>query len=139
MTDAVVVFGVVGAILTISALASGIVERSPLSFPLMFLGLGLALGGGGLGALEIGPHDQILEVVATLTLALVLFLDAAKLQVAELGRRWSSSWAPYRWRYWLASTGRWPSSAGRCWRRRTRSSSGRSCGTPGFPARYARR
>ena len=88
MTDAVVVFGVVGAVLTISALASGIIERSPLSFPLMFLALGLALGSGGLGALEVGPHDQFLEVAATLTLALVLFLDAVKLQVAELGRRW---------------------------------------------------
>jgi NhaP-type Na+/H+ or K+/H+ antiporter len=78
----------VAAILTISALASGIVERSPLSFPLIFMALGLALGSGGLGAVEIGPHDEILEVVATLTLALVLFLDAAKLQVAEMGRRW---------------------------------------------------
>ena len=88
MTDPVVVFGVVAAILTISALASGIVDRSPLSFPLMFLGLGLAIGSGGFGVVEMGPNDQILEVVATLTLALVLFLDAAKLQVAEMGRHW---------------------------------------------------
>ena len=44
MTDAVVVFGVVAAVLTVSALVPGLINRSPLSFPLMFLGLGLALG-----------------------------------------------------------------------------------------------
>ena len=77
MTDPVVVFGVVAAILTISALASGIVDRSPLSFPLMFLGLGLAIGSGGFGVVEMGPNDQILEVVATLTLALVLCWEVA--------------------------------------------------------------
>lgn len=36
----------------------------------------------------MGPHDQLLEIVATLTLALVLFLDAVKLQIDELGKRW---------------------------------------------------
>lgn len=34
------------------------------------------------------PHSPFLEVVTTLTLALVLFLDAVKLQVTELGKRW---------------------------------------------------
>ena len=64
-------------------------ERSPASFPLIFLGLGLALGGGGLGVIELDPYDELLEVVATLTLSLVLFLDAVKLDVKELGRKWA--------------------------------------------------
>ena len=81
-------FGVVAVILLVTALASGIVERFPLSFPLMFLGQGLVLGKQGFGAIELGSHDQILEVTATLTLALVIFLDAAQLQIKELGRRW---------------------------------------------------
>ena len=72
----------------VTALASGLVERSPLSFPLIFLGLGLALGEGGIGVVEIGLDDDILEIVATLTLSLVLFLDAVQLQIDELGRRW---------------------------------------------------
>ena len=88
MIDMLLVFGVIAVILLVTALASGIVERSPLSFPLMFLGLGLVLGKQGFGAIELGPHDQVLEVTATLTLALVLFLDAAQLQLDELGRRW---------------------------------------------------
>lgn len=80
--------GVIAVVLTVTALASGVVERSPLSFPLMFLGLGFLLGGRGLDMLEISPHSAVLEVVATLTLALVLFLDAVKLQITELGKRW---------------------------------------------------
>ena len=88
MIDILLVFGVIAVILIVTALASGIVERSPLSFPLMFLGLGLVLGEQGFGAIELGPHDQALEVTATLTLSLVLFLDAAQLQVEEMGRRW---------------------------------------------------
>ena len=88
MPDFVTVFAVLAVILTVAALASGLVERSPVSFPLMFLGFGLAIGEGGFGFIEMGPHDPILEVVATLTLSLVLFLDAVKLQIEELGKRW---------------------------------------------------
>ena len=46
------------------------------------------LGSGVFGAIEIEPRDPALEIVATLTLSLVLFLDAVNLQIDELGRRW---------------------------------------------------
>ena len=88
MPDFLLIFGIIALVLTIIGLVSGLVERSPLSFPLIFLGLGFLLGKGGLSALDMGPHDLMLEIIATLTLALVLFLDAVKLQVEELGRRW---------------------------------------------------
>ena len=76
------------ALLIVAALLSGLVERSPITFPLIFLGLGLALGEIGPSIFKIGPHDIALEAVATLTLCLVLFLDAVNLQVDELGKRW---------------------------------------------------
>ena len=88
MPGFVLAFGLIAIILIVTALASGLVERSPLSFPLIFLGFGFVLGGGGLGLIDMGPHDTTLEVVATLTLSLVLFLDASKLQLEELGKRW---------------------------------------------------
>ena len=88
MPDFLLIFAIVAVVLTVTALASGPVERSPLSFPLLFLGFGFLLGPHGLGIIELGPHDATLEVVATLTLALVLFLDAVRLQVDELGKRW---------------------------------------------------
>ncbi|MCI0439407.1 MAG: cation:proton antiporter [Chloroflexi bacterium] len=88
MPDFLLIFAIVAVVLTVTALASGLVERSLLSFPLLFLGFGFLIGRHGLGIIEIEPHDPTLEVIATLTLALVLFLDAVKLQVDELGRRW---------------------------------------------------
>ena len=89
MPDFVLGFGLVGLVLIVTALISGLIERSPLSFPLLFLGVGLLLGDGALGVVSLGPHDELLEIVASLTLALVLFIDAVKLDVKELGRRWA--------------------------------------------------
>lgn len=88
MPEILVGFGLVAAVLTITALVSGLVERSPLSFPLLFLGLGFLLSEYGLGIIEIDAHAPALEIVATLTLSLVLFLDAVKLDLRELGKRW---------------------------------------------------
>mgnify|MGYP004329050733 CR=1 FL=1 len=45
MPDFILVFGIIAVVLIVTALASGLVERSPISFPLMFLGLGFLLGG----------------------------------------------------------------------------------------------
>jgi len=41
LPDFLLIFGVIAVVLTVTALASGLVERSPLSFPLIFLGLGV--------------------------------------------------------------------------------------------------
>ena len=88
MPDFVAVFALLAVVLTITALVSGFVERAPVSFPLIFLGFGLALGGGGFDVIRMAPDEPVLQVVATLALSLVLFLDAVKLQVDELGKRW---------------------------------------------------
>ncbi|MCH9010188.1 MAG: cation:proton antiporter [Chloroflexi bacterium] len=86
--DFLFAFGLIAVILTVTALASGFVERLPISFPLIFLGLGFALSRFGFGVLDVGPHSEVLEIVATLTLALVLFLDAVKMELNELGKGW---------------------------------------------------
>ncbi len=88
MFDLVTGFAIVGAVLVLSALASPLVQRGPISFPIIFLGLGFAFGPHGLQIRAIEPHDRVLETIGTLTLALVLFLDAGKIQVDELGRHW---------------------------------------------------
>jgi sodium/hydrogen antiporter len=84
LPDLLMAFALVAAVLTVSALASGIVERAPLSFPIIFLGLGFLLGERGLGLLTRDPEDAMLESVAVLTLALVLFLDAVRLREGEM-------------------------------------------------------
>ncbi len=79
-----VAFGLAAVVLTVSALASGIVERAPLSFPIIFLGLGFLIGERGFGLLTLSPEDHTLEAIAILTLALVLFLDAVRMEAEEL-------------------------------------------------------
>lgn len=44
-------------VLTVSALASGIVARAPLSFPMIFLGLGMLLGPGGSNGDRLLPPE----------------------------------------------------------------------------------
>src|ERR687887_659599 len=78
----------VAIVLLGAALASGIVDRAPLSYPMLFLVLGLALGGGTLGLIAVGPRTPALDALATISLALVLFLDAVTLEVDELRREW---------------------------------------------------
>ncbi|MGH2753353.1 MAG: cation:proton antiporter [Actinomycetota bacterium] len=82
------VFALVAVILTVSALAAGLVERAPLSFPMIFVGLGFALGPRGFELIHMDVHSPQLETIATLTLALVLFLDAVDLEFARERKAW---------------------------------------------------
>ena len=88
MSDLLLIFALVGVVLTASALTSGLVERAPLSFPILFLGLGFLLGERGLGILRVSAHDSLLEGVAIVSLIFVLFLDAVKLQPSEFRKGW---------------------------------------------------
>ena len=75
-------------VLTAAALASGVIDRIPLSLPIIFLGLGFLLGPGALGLIQVDSRNSALLAVATVNLALVLFLDAARLDVDELRHEW---------------------------------------------------
>ncbi len=88
MSEVTSVFAIVALVLTVSALASGLVDRAPISYPMIFLGMGVLLGPAGLGFVQVGLHDPTLEAVATLNLALVLFLDAMRLRVDAGPRGW---------------------------------------------------
>jgi NhaP-type Na+/H+ or K+/H+ antiporter len=85
MPNLLTALAVLAVVLTLSALVSGLIERAPISYPLVFLGIGVLIGEHGLGLLSVGTHDAALEVVATLSVALVLFLDAVKLRFDESG------------------------------------------------------
>lgn len=88
MPNLLIAIGLVAAVLVVAALVSGVVERTPVSFPMIFLALGFVLGKPGLGLLQLGPRDVVLETVAILSLAFVLFLDALNLRLEELGNDW---------------------------------------------------
>jgi NhaP-type Na+/H+ or K+/H+ antiporter len=76
----------VGLVIVVAALFSGLVERSHLPQVGAFLGLGLIVGPAGLGLLAPTLDSPVLRVVATLSLTLVLFTDAITLNLTEVRR-----------------------------------------------------
>jgi NhaP-type Na+/H+ or K+/H+ antiporter len=72
-------------VLVYSAAAGG-VERTRISGPMVFMGFGLVVGPLGLGLLSIEPAGETLRTLAELTLALVLFTDAAGADLTVLRR-----------------------------------------------------
>ncbi|MBX5478320.1 MAG: cation:proton antiporter [Pyrinomonas methylaliphatogenes] len=78
---------IIGVVIIVSALLSGLIERSGLPQVAVFLALGAALGPAGLGLLDLSLDSAALRVVATLSLALVLFTDAVTLNIAEVKGR----------------------------------------------------
>lgn len=73
---------VLAAFLLIYSAIAGRVERSWISGPIVFTAVGLMLGPYGLGVLQLNLGAEGLRSLAELTLAMVLFTDAAN---ADLG------------------------------------------------------
>ncbi|HEY7784451.1 MAG TPA: cation:proton antiporter, partial [Pyrinomonadaceae bacterium] len=78
---------IIGLVIIVSALLSGLIDRSGLPQVAVFLGLGLALGPYGLGLINLSLQSTPLHVVAILSLTLVLFTDAVALNISEVRRR----------------------------------------------------
>src|SRR6201984_1321581 len=74
------------AFLLIYSAVAGRVERSWISGPIEFTGVGFILGPDGLGVLRINISGEGLRLLAELTLAMVLFTDAANADFAIVRR-----------------------------------------------------
>ena len=74
----------VGVVVMVAALLSGVVDRWRLPQVAVFLLLGLVLGSNGLGLVVFGLTSPILQTIATIALVLVLFTDAVSVDVAWL-------------------------------------------------------
>ncbi len=77
----------IGIVIIVSALLSGLIDRSGLPQVAIFIGIGAALGPAGLGLFNLTLDSPVLRVVATLSLTLVLFTDAVSLNIAEVRRQ----------------------------------------------------
>lgn len=77
---------IIGIVIVVSALLSGVVDRSGLPQVAVFLAIGAALGPAGLGVFNTTLDSPILRAVATLSLTLVLFTDAVSLNIKEVRR-----------------------------------------------------
>ena len=82
----VLALALLGAVIVIAALLSGLVERSGIPQVMIFLALGAALGPVGLGVLDVPLGSPLLQTVATLSLALILFTDALAIDRREVGQ-----------------------------------------------------
>jgi sodium/hydrogen antiporter len=74
----------IGIVILIASLLSGVVERTGLPQVAIFLLLGAALGPSGLGLVELTLQSESLKVIAMLGLLLVLFTDAIGMDTKEL-------------------------------------------------------
>lgn len=82
----VTTLALIGVVILVAALLSGLVERTRFPQVALFLLLGLALGPYGLGLVGFDLHSQILQTIATLGLVLVLFTDAVGVNFTEVKR-----------------------------------------------------
>ena len=82
----VTILALVGIVIMIAALLSGVIERSGFPQVAVFLLMGAALGPAGLGLINLTLASPILHIVATLSLVLVLFTDAISLNLNEVRR-----------------------------------------------------
>src|SRR5213596_1969257 len=68
---------------------SRFLDRTPLSAPIFFLSLGFLAGNNGLGWIDLSPTSEQIRVLAELTLTLVLFADASRIDLSALRREYS--------------------------------------------------
>jgi NhaP-type Na+/H+ or K+/H+ antiporter len=85
-------FLIVGSLLVVMALGESLLHRLPLSTSMLYLGVGFALGSGGLAFFYVDPLEQaaVLERVTEVAVLLSLFSAGLKLRVPWRDRRWLS-------------------------------------------------
>jgi sodium/hydrogen antiporter len=80
----VATLALIGLVIVVASLLSGAVERARLPQVAIFLLFGALLGPYGLGLVDLPLESESLEVMATLALVLVLFIDAIAVDAGEL-------------------------------------------------------
>ena len=77
---------IIGIVIVVSALLSGLIDKTGLPQVAVFIAIGAALGPAGVGVFSVSLDSPILRAVATLSLTLVLFTDAVSLSITEVKR-----------------------------------------------------
>ncbi|MEO7132983.1 MAG: cation:proton antiporter [Vicinamibacterales bacterium] len=84
MDSFLAMLALIGAVIVVSALLSGWVDRTGVPQVAVFLGMGALIGPIGLALLDASAESPVLRVVATVSLVLVLFTDAVSLDLKEV-------------------------------------------------------
>ena len=83
--DLVSIAVVTGGLL-LYAMISGRLQGTIITAPLVFIVFGFAIGNGGLGIAAVNPGHSAIHFIAELTLILVLFADAARIDLGRVKR-----------------------------------------------------
>ena len=81
------VLALVGIVILVASLLSGVIERSGLPQVGIFLLLGALLGPAGLGLIDLTLESPTLQIIGPIALVLVLFSDAISMDMGEVGRQ----------------------------------------------------
>lgn len=84
MDNFLIAVALVGIVIVVSSLLSGVIERTGVPLVAVFLVLGAILGPYGLAVADVRLDSHLLEALATLALALVLFSDAVGVDTREI-------------------------------------------------------
>ncbi len=80
--------GAVGLVVIVSGLVSGLVERGPISQVVVFVALGVVAGPWGFDVVDLNIDSPAVEIVGTISLVLVFFTDAVKINLGQLRSNW---------------------------------------------------
>ena len=79
---------ILGGLLMLGALLSGLAHRSFLSLVALFVLAGFLLGEGGAGVLEFDPESGFVSTLAIVALVVILFRDGLEVEAEMLQREW---------------------------------------------------
>jgi len=83
--DALSLAIIAGGLLMFS-LISGRLQGTVITAPLVFIIFGFAIGAGGLNVADVNPGNSAIHFIAEFTLILVLFADAARIDIGSVRR-----------------------------------------------------
>ena len=83
-----VAVAVLGGLLVVGALLSGLAKRSFLSLTALFVVAGFVLGEGGLEVLEFDAESGFVQALAIVALILILFRDGLEVEEELLQEEW---------------------------------------------------
>ncbi|MHC4216590.1 MAG: cation:proton antiporter domain-containing protein, partial [Planctomycetota bacterium] len=75
---------IIGVFIFLYSILSGKLERTPINGAIVFTAFGFIFGSLGLGLLKLNIDSEMVGVLAELTLAMVLFIDASNANLGVL-------------------------------------------------------
>ena len=79
----------IAAVVVAYAVVSRRLDRTPVTAAIFFVSLGLLFGSKGLGLIDLGSRSEAVRLLAEVTLTLVLFADASRIDIGALRREYA--------------------------------------------------